>query len=222
MPAFPGDRFQPKARDWNKLKENLPSWQAPSAPPGIIAKLPALTTRLQSINSEVRRPVLGEAVSLYNVGVSADPIEATLPLGDSLTLSSNESRLPSFSCPTYRTLSPVLRSGPQGADLHEPFAICVDPRNMTFAISGLALVRVRFISRWHRFVRRPILLPGDDDAVDGPRLTGCLDSSGHGPGQIVGVMTTDATTAFQSVPWPFMTSSAGYAAPKVIWTLIRW
>ena len=30
MPVSPGDRFQPKARDWNKLKENLPSWQAPS------------------------------------------------------------------------------------------------------------------------------------------------------------------------------------------------
>ena len=153
MPVSPGDRFQPKARDWNKLKENLPSWQAPSGATPKTLSLPCVTAILRGQNGQ-RRPVWGEAVSLYILGVSVsggDAISASLPLGESWEPSGREQELFHFSRCDYTLLNPRPWSTSQTGDLNQPFAVCVDPRSMKFAISGMAIVRVRFHSKWHLF-----------------------------------------------------------------------
>ena len=220
MPASSGEPLRIKASDWNDVLSMVRNWKGISGSQPTAPSLPCLKACLRAQFSSVWRPVWGEAVSLYDTGfVLENPIEAKLPLDESWTPSEQESKLFSFVRPTYKLLSPLMNLGGQSGDLHEPFAICLDPRNLTFAISGLACVRVRFISKWHRFARRPILIPGDDDVVDGARLTGCLDSSGHGPAQIIGVIDSSYPQDLMRVPWPFMVD---YEAPKVIWALIRW
>jgi hypothetical protein len=225
MPVSPGDRFQPKARDWNKLKENLPSWQAPIAASPKTLSLPCVTAILRQKYGQERRPVWGEAVSLYITGYSdGDPITATLPLSASWEPSEEEKEVFRYSRFDFQLLHPRPWSTEQTADLHQPFAVCIDPRAMKFAISGMALVRVRFHSRWHRFVRRPIILPGEDNYSlsdpSGLGNTGTLDSSGSGPGQIVGVMDNEyPQNLMHDPPWQFVTAET----PRpVVWVLIRW
>jgi hypothetical protein len=230
MPVSPGDRFQPKARDWNRLKENLPSWQAPSGATPRTISLPCVTAILRGQNGQ-RRPVWGEAVSLYitGFGVSgSDAIPASLPLNESWEPSEREKELFRFSRCDYQLLNPNPWGTSQTGDLNQPFAVCIDPRNMRFAISGMAIVRVRFHSKWHLFARRPISLPGENINIliddNEAEMTGTLDSSGSGPAQIVGVLFSSFAEGYgpfnlYSRPWPFVTTEN---PNPVVWAVIRW
>jgi hypothetical protein len=228
MPASSGDPLRIKASDWNDVLAMVRNWKGVSGSQPSVSSLPCVTAILRQ-DGGGRRPVWGEAVSLYITGYSLDDaITATLPLGDSWEPSTDERELFRFSRCWFRLLHPRPWSNQQTADLHQPFAVCIDPRAMKFAISGLAIVRVRFHSRWHRFVRRPIRLPGEasntiPSAVD-DEFTGTLDSSGSGPGQIVGVMSQSTQSLYppnmiHTTPWPFVTAES----PRpVVWVLIRW
>jgi hypothetical protein len=225
MPVSSGEPLRIKASDWNDVLSMLRNWKGVqgSSPTGV--SLPCVTAILRQRYGQERRPVWGEAVSLYITGYSLDDaITATLPLSDSWQPSEDEKEVFRYSRFDFQLLHPRPWSTEQTADLHQPFAVCIDPRAMKFAISGMALVRVRFHSRWHRFVRRPIRLPGEDiSSGSDPNdfvHTGTLDSSGSGPGQIVGVMSKDYPRNLMHVPpWPFVTTET----PRpVVWVLIRW
>ena len=201
MPVSPGDRFQPKARDWNKLKENLPSWQAPSGATPKTMSLSCVTATLYGY-----RPVVGEAVILTQFGLSG--IDATAPLADDMTLSEDEQRLWSNSLGRCVKMEQNPNQYPDYSP-DQPFAVCLNPRLMTFAISGLAWVRVRRLRSWHRFVRRCVPQPGDT-AEQTANAVGVLDSCGWGPGQIVG-----GAAGFQ------LGGLTGYRQNSIVWLLIR-
>lgn len=222
MPASPGDPLRISATDWNAVKTMLRSWKATQGEATAARGLPCLRANLRAFSASVRRPRWGEAVSLFDTQSSLVPIDATIPFQDGWTPSEDELTMLALERPQYSLLHPVPWTTRQTADLHQPFAICVDKRNMTFAISGMALVRVRFLSRWHRYVRRPILLPTDDPETDGPNLVGCLDSAGSGPGYIVGVLggaSSGKAQAIDGYPWGFLDSAH---PTRVVWALIRW
>ena len=201
MPVSPGDRFQPKARDWNKLKDNLPSWQAPSGATPKTMSLPCVTATLYGY-----RPVVGEAVILTQFGLSG--IDATAPLADDMTLSEDEQSLWSNSLGRCVKMEQNPSQYPDYSP-DQPFAVCLNPRLMTFAISGLAWVRVRRLRQWHRFVRRCVAQPGDT-AEQTANSAGVLDSCGWGPGQIVG-----GAAGFQ------LGGLTGYRQNSIVWLLIR-
>jgi hypothetical protein len=179
MPVSPGDRFQPKARDWNKLKENLPSWHAPSGAPGVVGRVPAMTAALGWL--EDRRPVLGEAVVMRSVlGADNLPSFATVPVDPEMTVTDDEKTLWNENIPRAEIMRPEYST----AKLNDHVAICVSPRKQLFAIHGFAWVRVRLLRPWHRHARRCFEQPGDG-AVEKENSVGCLDSCAWGPIQII-------------------------------------
>jgi hypothetical protein len=229
MPVSSGEPLRIKASDWNDVLSMVRDWKGvkSSSPTGV--SLPCVTANLSQSYGDYRRPVWGEVVSLYITGyVLEDVITATLPLSDSWEPSTREKAL--FRVPRcdFQLLHPRPWTTQQTSDLHQPFAVCIDPRAMKFAISGMAIVRVRFHSKWHRFVRRPIALPGEatQSIPDASRseYTGTLDSSGSGPGQIVGVFSYSSAegyppTLMDDVPWTFVNTET----PRpLVWALIRW
>jgi hypothetical protein len=180
MPVSPGDRFQPKARDWNKLKENLPSWQAPSGAPGVVGRIPAMTAALDWFGS--RRPVLGEAVVLIGVGPGSSdlPSAATVPIDPEMDVLDEEKALWSYYAPRAQVMEPAYST----ASLNDHVAICVSPRKQLFAIHGFAWTRVRLLRPWHRYARRCFEQPGDG-VIELENSVGCLDSCAWGPVQII-------------------------------------
>ena len=180
MPVSPGDRFQPKARDWNKLKENLPSWQAPSGAPGVVGRIPAMTAAL--VWYGVRRPILGEAVVMSppSGGTRDLPSAATVPIDPEMNVLDEEKTLWSYPTPVAEIMEPAY-SPPR---LNDHVAICVSPRKQLFAIHGFAWTRVRLLRPWHRYARRCFQQPGDGE-VEIENSVGCLDSCAWGPVQII-------------------------------------
>lgn len=67
------------------------------------------------------------------------------------------------------------------------FAICVGNDSSEYAISGLAITRVRVWSKHHRYAR----LPRPVDGYTGDQPDGCLDSAWWGPARIVGYAYDD-------------------------------
>jgi hypothetical protein len=180
MPVSPGDRFQPKARDWNKLQENLPSWQAPIGGANVFERMPSTNAILRW--QETRRPVLGEAVVMRVVGPSPSdlPTTATVPIDPEMDLTDDEKTFWRKKLPIAELMEPV--SSTPRADDH--IAICVSPRKMLFAISGFAWVRVRMLRTWHRFARRCLPQEGDE-VIENENSVGCLDSCAWGPVEII-------------------------------------
>ena len=182
MPVSPGDRFQPKARDWNKLKENLPSWQAPSGAPGVVGRVTAMTAVLYWVGS--RPPVLGEAVVVNDViqGSVDLPSAATVPIDPEMVATDEEKALWSRYAPMATIMEPAYST----ANLNDHIAICVSPRKQLFAIHGFAWARVRLLRPWHRYARRCFEQP-DDGVVEKENSVGCLDSCAWGPVEIIKV-----------------------------------
>jgi hypothetical protein len=181
MPVSPGDRFQPKARDWNKLKDNLPSWQAPSGAPGVVGRIPAMTATLFWYG--VRQPVLGEAVVMSPNppgGTRVLPSAATVPIDPEMNVLDEEKTLWGYPTPAVEIMEPAY-SPPR---LNDHVAICVSPRKHLFAIHGFAWTRVRLLRPWHRYARRCFQQPGDGE-VEIENSVGCLDSCAWGPVQII-------------------------------------
>lgn len=217
MGVASGDPLSIRASDWNRVLQMLRKWEAPSGGDPSTSPLPCQSATLRAV-AGTRTPYFGEVVSLNLTGLAGEgPVEATLPL-ILWEFSEAEKPIVRISRMTYRPMVPVLFAASQTGDLHQPFAVCINPRTMRFAVSGFALARVRFHSPWHRYVRRPILLPtdsqiGDDTNPDRIRYTGCLDSSGSGRGTIVGIM--DGDVALANAPTPEMIGGA-------YWALIQW
>lgn len=231
MPARTGDPLRISATDWFAVQTMLRSWRPTQGQGNTLSRLPCLTAVLRpGLYADERRPVWGEAVSLNIVGYSASaPIAASLPIASDWEPTEGEEKLLAATSLTYATLRPRPWTTEQTGDLYQPWAICVDPRGMKFAIGGMAMVRVRFHSRWHLFVRRPILLPGEgvssgSDDPDVVQYTGILDSSGSGPGQIVGVLYPPAVAGQPpTVVDPRTATIITAEAPHpVVWAVIRW
>jgi hypothetical protein len=180
MPVSPGDPFRPTARDWNKIQDNLPSWQGPNGRGQGIASMPAETALLRWI--ETRDPVLGEAVVMRTIAPRVDelPTTATVPIDPEMTLTDDEKAMWGSHQPIAELMEPVL-SAPR-ADDH--IAICVSPRQKLFAIRGFAWVRVRLLRKWHRFARRCLPQEGDT-VIENENSVGCLDSCAWGPVEII-------------------------------------
>ena len=179
MPVSPGDRFQPKARDWNKLQENLPQWQAPKNGAQAVASMPAETALLRWI--ETRDPVLGEAVVMRTIAPFDElPTTATVPIDPEMTLTDDEKSMWGSHQPIAELMEPI--SSTPRADDH--VAICVSPRKKLFAIRGFAWVRVRMLRTWHRFARRCLSQEGDGE-IENENSVGCLDSCAWGPVEII-------------------------------------
>jgi hypothetical protein len=201
MPVSSGEPLRIKASDWNDVLSMLRNWKGVqgSSPTGI--SLPCVTATLSGY-----RPVVGEAVILTQFGLSQ--IDATVPLSESMTFTQDERELRANNLGRCVKMRPDYAEPPEPSP-DQPFAVCLDPRSMKFAISGLAWVRVRRLRAWHRFVRRCVPQPGDT-VEQSANSVGVLDSCGWGPGQIVG-----GADGYQ------LGGVTGYRQDSIVWLLIR-
>lgn len=219
MGVSSGDPLSIRASDWNRVLQDLRDWRAPSGAEPSSTSLPCQATILSAVPG-TRRPCFGEVVSLNLTGFAfSEIIEATLPLGDDWEFGVDEAPIAKMRRMTYRPMRPVSFGAEVTGDLHQPFAVCINPRSMRFAVSGFALARVRYHSQWHRYVRRPVLLPTDsqEDPGSNPdvaKYTGCLDSSGSGRGTIVGIMDSSGIALYGGPPAELI--------GKALWSLIQW
>ena len=148
------------------------------------AGLPQQIATLRAAQGQVpaRSLVVGEAVIItqqQNADGGADAAPATVPLAVPMTFSAVEKRIVAGWRPSYLGMSPT------GGTTDDQFAICVQPSESRFVLSGFAWTRVRALRRWHRFARRCVAQPGDTEAQLAASY-GCLDSAGWGPAQILG------------------------------------
>jgi hypothetical protein len=75
-----------------------------------------------------------------------------------------------------------------GVDADRAFAICISNDENRYALSGLAITRVRVFNYYHRYARLPQAY-SEMNASDYDNVIGCLDSCFYGPAQIIGYYT---------------------------------
>lgn len=217
----PGEAVRLTATAWNALMDLVrPTGATAQSGAAVATSLPSVVGTLASSGAYVadRKLVMGEAVTLVAAS-DRSATAATVPLAVPMTFSAVERRLWNGYRPTYQTMYPD-----QGTSVavDDPFAICIDPPRLRFAMSGFAWVRVRALKRWHRFARRCLVQPGDG-ATEKAASVGCLDSCGWGPAEIVGW----ATDVFdpQAVGGGQLTTTtatiSGGAAGGIYWALVR-
>ena len=225
MGVSSGDPLKINAADWNRVLQAIRSWRPPAGESHGIAGLPSLKLVMGTDRRNDRRPCLGEAVLFMSDGVSSQPpIEATLPLSETWKPSVRERYVARGGVMRYRLMRPLRQTGTEIGDdeedfekIHAPFAICLNPRTLTFAMSGIALARVRYHSQWHQYARRPMLTPADSSS-DYEKYTGCLDSSGAGPAFILGWVAD--TSTYGTKNWAVSDEAKVFG--KVYWALLKW
>lgn len=217
----PGEAVRLTATAWNALMDLVrPTGATAQSGATVAYTLPSVVGTLSGSGVYVaeRKLVMGEAVALVAASDS-DGAEATVPLAVPMTFSAVERRLWNGYRTTYQTMYPDQGTS---VTVEDPFAICIDPPRLRFAMSGLAWVRVRALRRWHRFARRCLVQPGDT-ATEKAASIGCLDSCGWGPAEIVG-WATDLFDPQAIGAGQLTTTSAVIdrgAAGGIYWALVR-
>jgi len=117
------------------------------------------------------------------------PSESSLP--PNLTTPSvpfNTSSLETFSDAEKKMLNfKILRTTPSGVNSSQsaPLFVCLGNGSKTYAVSGLAIVRVRVFNYGHGCARLPVAFSGHTNAQRA-EVSGCLDSAFWGPARICG------------------------------------
>jgi hypothetical protein len=126
-----------------------------------------------------------------------------------------EQRLIAFTLTPTRT---DVATSAVSYDLESRFAVCVGNDSNDYAISGMAITRVRCTNISHRRARLPSQINHSTDAD----IEGSLDSAWWGPAQVVGYAEPQIVNGVaEGVKFSFPTNSmASFTNPVIYWALI--
>lgn len=205
----PGQRLSRaiSARAWNRAQEAadivLGEQAAGEAGPRVIGGLPQVRCTLPFVGH------YGQAARVEFAPISATGIYAVssqTPGTVRWQFSDDEKKMPVLG--EYLGGGTAWLSGVTD-DYNGPIAICTENNSRVFAISGMAVVRIRVWNYLHRFARFASFLttgPTFPASVN-TDAAGCLDSTFHGPVRILGYAAGTDRVSFRHVTgitltWP--------------------
>ena len=176
------------AKAWNRAQDaaDIVLGGRPSITAGPVStvRLPCLAARFpeKGFFGEVRVPGQNIFPDIPNISPSVPASVATAS-----SFSDNEKRFLSLiSVPTQQSYAGMGRDD-------SPFIVCISNDDNLYAISGMAITRVRVFNYRHRYARLPQLY----DGIDGLNISeavGCMDSSFFGPAKVIGYARFDASS----------------------------
>lgn len=179
------------ARAWNRAQDAADI--VLGARPGVTgdaqstARLPCVTARFPETGyfGEVRMIQSTQLASVNFIEAQSPSVPATLQSAQNF--SDLQKRLLNITTgSTTRTSSSYSSLADGGSRYgHSPLAICIFNNDNLYAISGLAITRVRVFNYYHRHARLPRPFDGQTQN-DINNVEGCLDSAFYGPAKIVG------------------------------------
>lgn len=172
------------AKAWNRAQDaaDIVLGGRPSITAGPVStvRLPCLAARFpeKGFFGEVR--IVGE-------GFSSPPnMSPAVPASTSTasSFSDNEKRFLSLiSVPTQQSTAGAGRD-------EAPFIVCISNDDNLYAVSGMAITRVRVFNYRHRYARLPQLFDGQT-SQQLAEASGCMDSSFFGPAKVIGYARFD-------------------------------
>ena len=210
------------ARAWNRAQDAADI--VLGVRPGVTAG-PLSTIRLPCVKGILGdKGYFGEVRTFADVSMSEDYYTPSMPASMSSldNATDDEKKLLNYTFP------PTIRSVTASYATYlaeRAFAICIGNDSNEYALSGLAITRVRVTNGEHRRARLPIQIGHASDQQVG----GCLDSAWWGPARIVGYAEPAAYSGYDdSAQFSFFDASSdpeltsiSLSSPKFFWALVH-